>query len=105
VSDSPTTHVQRLFEETRPIRYVRDPAASPCLRSVTRIWHFPSGDVLLERAQRRDCLLPTVDRVAVPASDSRRVAKALVLETDTTVEVVETADERVVTEFDRKIML
>ena len=98
-------HIQQLFEETRSVRYVRNPSSSPCFRSVSRIWHFPSGDALLERDERRDCLLPNVDRVDVPASESQRVASALALDTDTTVRVVASGDERLLTEFDRKIKI
>jgi len=88
--------------ESRGVRYVEEPTSSPCFRSVTRIWHFPGGTVLLERAERRDCLLPDVDRVDVPVSESRRVAGAVVLETDATVRVAEDGDERTIKEFDKK---
>ena len=98
-------HIQNLFEETRSVRYVQNPSSSPCFRSVTRIWHFPSGDALLEREGRRDCLLPNVDRVDVPASGCRRVASALALDTDTTVRVVSSGDERTLTEYDKKIRI
>ncbi len=97
--------LQTLFEKTRAVRYVEEPAASPCFRSVSRIWQFPSGDVLLELSERRDCLLPNIDRVDVPASECHRVAESVVIETDTTVEVTAKDNIQKVTEFDRKIVL
>jgi len=58
--------VQRHLEETRAVRYVEEPTSLPVFRSVTRIWHFTSGDVLLECADHRDCLIPSVEQVDVP---------------------------------------
>ncbi|WP_336002753.1 hypothetical protein [Halorientalis halophila] len=101
---STTTAIQRFFEATRPVRYVHDPTAAPCFRSVTRIWHFPSGDAFLSRTGRRDCLLPDVDRVAVPASETRRIAGAVVIDTDATIRVIDD-DERKVIEFDTNVVI
>ncbi len=94
-----------LSQGTGSIRYIRDPISSPCFRSVTRIWHLSSGDVLLELANRRDCLLPDIDRVDVPASDSHRIAGAVVLDTETTVRVAVEQNDRIITKFDKKIRL
>lgn len=94
-----------LSEGAGTIRYIQDPTSSPCFRSVTRIWHFSSGDVLLELANRRDCLLPDIDHVDVPASDTHQVAGAVALDTDSTVRVAIEQNDRIITKFDRKIQL
>jgi len=95
--------VQRRLEETRAIRHIEEPTSLPVCRAVTRIWHFPSGDVLLERADRRDCLIPAVERVDVPVTGVESVADAVALDTDTAVRVTTDADSRIVTEFDRRV--
>ena len=99
------TEIQYPLEETKAIRHVENPTSVPCFRSVSRIWHFPSGAVLLELAERRDCLLPDIDRIDVPASGSQQISRALVLDTDTTVRVVEDGGDRLLVEFDREILL
>ncbi|MFC6864175.1 hypothetical protein ACFQGE_12005 [Halomicroarcula sp. GCM10025817] len=99
------TDVQTRLEARRPVRYIEDPTSVPAFRAVTHVWHFPSGDVLLEREERRDCLLPDVDRVDVPASAVNCVNDAVALETDTTVHVSEEPGGLIVNEFDRKIVL
>jgi hypothetical protein len=86
--------------ETDGIRRIQELAETTCFRAVTRIWHYPPGTVLLERDQRRDCLLPGVDRVHVPASDCHRVGDAVVLDADTTVEVTEQEGSQILTEVD-----
>ena len=97
--------VQRHLEETRAIRYVEEPTSLPVFRSVTRIWHFPSGDVLLELADHRDSLIPSVERVDAPVEGIESVADAVALDTDTTVHVTDEAGERIVSVFDKKIKL
>ncbi|MBV0900441.1 hypothetical protein [Haloarcula salina] len=97
-----TDHQSRL-ERTRGVRYVADPTSIPVFRSVERIWHFPSGDVLLTLAERRDCLLPNVDRVDVRASEIEWVGSAVALSTDTAVRVTEQQGRSIIKEFDRKI--
>jgi len=77
----------------------------PVFRSVTRVWHFPSGDVLLERAEQRDCLIPDVDRVDVPVSGTEQVADAVALDTDTTVRVTDNTGNLVVTEYDMSVKI
>lgn len=99
------TDVQTRLEARRPVRYVEEPTSVPPFRAVTHVWHFPGGDVLLEREERRDCLVPDVDRVDVPSSAVTCVSDAVVLETDTTVRVSEEPDGQKITEFDTKIVL
>ncbi|GAA5433823.1 hypothetical protein Hjap01_03311 [Haloarcula japonica] len=77
----------------------------PVFRSVTRVWHFPSGDILLERAEHRDCLIPDVDQVDVPVSGTERVADAVALDTDTTVRVADDSGNIIVTEFDKNMKI
>jgi hypothetical protein len=77
----------------------------PCIQSVQRIWHFPSGDALLEPSGRRDCIVPDIDHIDVPARTVRRIAGAVSLDTATTIHVVEEAGEVIVTEFDKNILL
>jgi len=98
-------NVQRRLEESRAVRYVQEPVSVPIFRSVTRLWHFPSGDVLLERAARRDCLIRNVERIDVPASDVDAVADALALETDTAVRVSAEPDGLVVRKFDMNVQI
>jgi hypothetical protein len=98
-------NVQRRLEESRAVRYVEEPTSVPIFRAVTRLWHFPSGDALLEREARRDCLLRNVERIDVSASDVEAVADALTLETDTAVRASAEPDGLVVTKFDRKIQI
>ncbi|KAA9396173.1 hypothetical protein Har1130_16210 [Haloarcula sp. CBA1130] len=95
--------LQRRLTEKRAIRHVDEPTSMPVFRSVTRIWHFPSGDALLERAERRDCLIPDVDRVDVPASGTDQVAGAVALDTDSTVQVTDSTGNIVVTEFNENL--
>jgi len=97
--------VQRRLTEKRAIRHVEAPTSVPVFRSVTRVWHFPSGDVLLERAEHRDCLIPDVDRVDVPVSGTEQVADAVALDTDTTVRVTDNSGNLVVTEYDMKVKI
>jgi len=97
--------VQRRLTEKRAIRHVEAPTSVPVFRSVTRVWHFPSGDVLLERAEHRDCLIPDVDRVDVPVSGTEQVADAVALDTDTTVRVADKSGYLVVTEYDMKLKI
>lgn len=97
--------VQRRLEEKKAIRHVEAPTSVPLFRSVTRVWHFPSGDVLLERAERRDCLIPDVDRVNVPVSGSEQVGDAVALDTDAAVRVTNSAEELVVTKFDKNVKI
>lgn len=92
-------------EATAGIRRIEDPPTSACFRAVTRIWHFPSGDVFLERDEYRDCLVPAIDRIDVSVSDCRRVGEAVVLRTGTTVEVTEEQGEQILTEIDIKAKL
>ncbi|GGN94778.1 MULTISPECIES: hypothetical protein [Haloarcula] len=99
------TDVQSRLEETRAVRHVAEPTSLPVFRSVTRIWHFPSGDALLELADHRDCLLPNVDRVDVPASERERVGDAVALDTETAVRVSEEQGRVIIKEFDKKIIL
>jgi hypothetical protein len=98
-------NVQRRLEESRAVRYVEEPTSVPIFRSVTRLWHFPSGDVLLEREARRDCLLRHVERIDVPASEVEAVADALAIETDTAVRVGAEPDGLVIREFDTNIQI
>ena len=97
--------VQRRLTETRAIRHIEAPASVPVFRSVTRVWHFSSGDVLLERAEHRDCLIPDVDRVDIPVSGTEQVADAVALDTKTAVRVTENTGSVVVTEFDKNVKL
>jgi hypothetical protein len=97
--------VQRRLTEKRAIRHVEAPTSVPLFRSVTRVWHFPSGDVLLERAGHRDCLIPDVGRVDVPVSGTEQVADAVALDTDTTVRVTDNTGTVVVSEFDKNITI
>ena len=97
--------VQRRLTEKRAIRHVEAPTSVPVFRSVTRVWHFPSGDVLLERAEQRDCLIPDVDRVDVPVSGTEQVADAVALDTDTTVRVTDNTGNLVVTEYDMSVKI
>jgi hypothetical protein len=97
--------VQRRLTEKRAIRHVEAPTSVPVFRSVTRVWHFPSGDVLLERAEHRDCLIPDVDRVDVPVSGTEQVADAVALDTDTTVRVTYSSGNLVVTEYDMNVKI
>ena len=97
--------VQRRLTEKRAIRHVEAPTSMPVFRSVTRVWHFPSGDVLLERAEQRDCLIPDVDRVDVPVSGTEQVADAVALDTDTTVRVTDNTGNLVVTEYDMSVKI
>ncbi|MFD1586478.1 hypothetical protein ACFR9U_05760 [Halorientalis brevis] len=99
------TDVQDFLEDPRTVRHVRYPTSVPYFRSVTRICHFPSGDVLLDRADRRQCLLPAIDRVDVPASEIQRITDAVVLDTEATVYVVEDGGDRVVVPFDEELVL
>lgn len=99
------TAIQQFIESKSEVREIREPSASQYFRAVSQIWHFPSGDVLLERDDRRDCLLPAVDRVDVPVTDTHRVSDALALETDTTVRVVDDAGTRILTEYDDNITI
>jgi len=94
--------VQRRLLEEKAIRHVKEPMSVPVFQSVTRVWHFPSGDVLLERADRRDCLIQDVDRVDVPVSGTEQVADVVALDTDTTVRVTNNTGNLVVTNFDKK---
>ncbi|GAA3858065.1 hypothetical protein GCM10022627_02260 [Haloarcula argentinensis] len=91
--------------EKRAIRRVEAPTSVPLFRSVTRVWHFPSGDVLLERAEYRDCLIPDVDRVDVPVSGTEQIADAVALDTDTTVRVTDCSGNIVVTKFDKNVKI
>jgi|GEM_PF-2847302 len=97
--------VQRRLTEKRAIRHVEAPTSVPVFRSVTRVWHFPSGDVLLERAEHRDCLIPDVDRVDVPVSGTEQVADAVALDTDTTVRATDKSGSIVVTEYDMNVKI
>jgi hypothetical protein len=90
---------------TNTVRYVHEPTAIPMFRSLSRIWHFPSGTVRLELRDRRDCLLPDIDWVELPANECHRVGAIVALETDTTARVVEEQGDTIVTEFDNKIIL
>lgn len=99
------TDHQRRLERTRDVRHVAEPTSIPIFRSVERIWHFPSGDVLLTLAERRDCLLPNVDRVDVRARAVERVGSAVALSTDTAVRVAEERGKSIVTEFDKTVKL
>lgn len=87
------------------VRRIRDPETAACFSAVTRIWHFPSGHALLERERHRDCLLPGVDRIDVPAGGSERVGDAVAIDIRTTVEVVANGDERVLTKLDMNMKL
>jgi len=82
------------------LRHIRDPATAACFTAVTRIWHFPSGHALLERERHRDCLLPAIDRIAVPTSGCERVGEAVVIDTQTTVESIASGGERILTKVD-----
>lgn len=93
--------VQRRLTEKRATRRVEAPTSVPLFRSVTRVWHFPSGDVLLERAEYRDCLIPDVNRVDVPVGGTEQIANAVALDTDTTVRVTDYSGNIVVTKFDK----
>lgn len=93
------------FEETSGIRRIEAPATAPCFRDVTRIWHFPNGEVLLEREERCDCLLPSVDQIDISASDCQRVGEAVALDTDATVEVTEEQGGQTLTEIDGEVSL
>ncbi|EMA09861.1 hypothetical protein C437_05160 [Haloarcula vallismortis ATCC 29715] len=97
--------VQRRLMKKRAIRHIEAPLSVPVFRTVTRVWHFPSGDVLLERAGRRDCLIPDVDRVDVPVRGTEQVADAVALDTDTAVRVTEKTGDVVVSKFDRSVKL
>jgi len=97
--------VQRRLTEKRAIRHVEAPTSVPVFRSVTRVWHFPSGDVLLERTEHRDCLIPDVDRVDVPVSGTEQVADAVALDTDTTVRVTDNSGNLVVTKYDMNVKI
>lgn len=97
--------VQRRLTEKRAIRHVEAPTSLPLFRAVTRVWHFPSGDVLLERAEHRDCLLPDVDRVDVPVRGTEQVADAVALDTDTAVRVTDKTGTVVVSEFDKNVTI
>jgi len=97
--------VQRRLTEKRAIRHVEEPTSVPVFRSVTRVWHFPSEDVLLERAERRDCLIPDVDRVDVPVSGTEQVADAVALDTDTAVQVTDCSGSLVVRTFDKNVKI
>lgn|SRR6056297_1925202 len=99
------TDVQRRLTEGRAIRHVKEPMSVPVFRSVTRVWHFPSGDVLLERSERRNCLIPDVDRVDVPVSGAKQVVDAVALDTETTVRVTGDTGNNVVAEFDKSVKL
>lgn len=85
------------------IRRIEDPISTACFRGVTRIWHFPTGDVLLERDEYRDCLVPAIDRIDLSVSDCHRVGEAVVLSTETTVEVTEEQGDQILTEIDEKL--
>lgn len=89
----------------RTLRVVAEPTSVPLFRGVTKIWQFPSGDVLLERATSRDCLLPTVDRIDVPVTEYEQVGDAVALETDTAVHATEKSGKIVLSEFDTKMTL
>ncbi|AUG49039.1 hypothetical protein BVU17_15715 [Haloarcula taiwanensis] len=95
--------VQRRLMEKRAIRHIEAPMSVPVFQSVTRIWHFPSGDALLERTGHRDCLIPDVDRVDVPVRGTEQVADAVALDTDTTVRIADRTGNLVVTKFDSNL--
>lgn len=95
--------VQRRLMEKRAIRHIEAPMSVPVFRSVTRVWHFPSGDALLERTGHRDCLIPDVDRVNVPVRDTEQVADAVALDTDTAVRIVNKTGNLVVTKVDSNL--
>ena len=97
--------VQRRLTEKRAIRHVESPASLPLFRAVTRVWHFPSGDVLLERAEHRDCLLPDVDRVDVPVRGTEQVGDTMTLDTDTAVQVTDKTGTVIVSEFDKNVTI
>jgi len=99
------TNIREVFEKTRAVRYIEEPTSSPCFRSVTRIWHFPNGDAFLELAERRDCLVPNVDSVDVPANTTNRVGAAVTLETATTVQVTDTTAGRTLTTFEEELTI
>ncbi|MDQ2074184.1 hypothetical protein RBH20_16730 [Haloarcula sp. H-GB4] len=77
----------------------------PVFRAVTRVWHFPSGDALLERDGYRDCLIPDVDRIDVPVNGTEQVADAVALDTDTTVRVTDNTGSVVMSEFDKNVKI
>ncbi|WP_324761199.1 hypothetical protein [Haloarcula montana] len=79
---------------------MKEPASIPVFRSVSRVWHFPSGDVLLELADHRDCLLPDVDKVDIPVSGTEHIAEAVVLDTDTTVRAEKISGDLILKEID-----
>jgi hypothetical protein len=92
-----------LREKSRGIRYIEEPTLLPCFQSVTQIWHFPSGDVLLEMRDRRDCLISDVDRIEVPVTGSRRIGEAVVLDTEVTIQVARKSGRRLLTEYDTEV--
>lgn len=97
--------VQRRLEVRREIRQVKEPSSLPVFQSVRRIWHFPNGDVLLELAENRDCLIPDVERVDVPVTGVDHVAGAVALDTNTTVRVTDEPDGRVVNKIDKNMIV
>jgi hypothetical protein len=97
--------MQRHLTEKRAIRHVEEPTSVPLFRSVNRVWHFPSGDALLERAEQRDCLIPAVDRVDVPVSGTEQIGDTVALDTDTTVRANEKSGNLVVTELDNEFKI
>jgi hypothetical protein len=104
VSDQPPLQYE-LSGKRSPVRHIADPDPSVCFRSVTRIWHFPDGAVFLELADRRDCLLSNIDRVDVQAAETHDVSGALVLDTQTTVQVTDEQDTRTISEVDHRLVL
>jgi hypothetical protein len=97
--------VQRRLTKQRAIRHVKEPMAVPVFQSVKRVWHFPSGDVLLERAEHRDCLISDVDQVDVPVTGTEQVGDAVALDTDTTVRITDNSGNIIVKEFDNKLRI
>ena len=93
------------LESNADIRRIEDPGSTACFRAVTEIWHFPTGEVLLERDEYRDCLVPGIDQIDVTVSDCHRIGEAVVLSTETTVEVTEKRGKQILTEIDTKMKL
>ena len=81
------------------IRYIDAPESIPCFQHVTMLWHLESGEVLLERESHRDCLVPEVDVVDVPASGHRRTEDAVAVEPQTALEVVQRGESRCLREL------